>query len=44
MITTHCAVLNADKHIMHPIPELAMPGTLVVGGVRNVYDWVRDRW
>lgn len=32
-------LLHADKHIMHPIPEAPMPRSLVVGGVRNAYDW-----
>ena len=27
---------------MHPMPNKAMYGSLVVGGVRNVYDWVRE--
>ena len=33
-------VPHAVKHLLHPMPTRLMPATLVVGGVRNVYDWL----
>ena len=38
------AYVYTDKHILHPIPEQAMPTHLLVGGIRNVYDWTLAMW
>ena len=36
-----CSYCGVDKHlIQYPLPRSNMPTTLILGGVRNVYDWV----
>ena len=37
-------MLFSDKHILHPVPRKPMPDSLVVGGLRNAYDWVVAMW